>query len=241
MKRFICIVGLCWFLLFTGCDRTNLKTDETQDVETLAVMEQETAHNKREKPGLLCDDNGLNNSMFYQYITSGYARDSEVSHVIEWDVIYDDCEEHNKWIEEQTFNSVFRYDDWCIRTGFFKESGQWKVTFFTYHGFQREMTSIFHINHVNLTYDGDCDGVFSPTCFGVPNDHSAEITSFDETKKTVTLTFTSPEGETTEVYINYEKQCRCDENGTPLLNENGNTFLYQFEGDFIGTHYNELD
>ena len=167
--------------------------------------------------------------MFYLYSTSGYAKDSEVSNFIEWDMVCSEDKEHNEWIDQQTFNSVFRNESWCIRTGYYRESGQWTVTIFTYYGFNQEMFSVFHTSRDNLSYDMDPYQDFSPKYFGVPDDYSVEITSFDESKQTVTLIFTSPEGGTTEIYINYEKRCRCDEDGTLLLDENGNTFLYQFD------------
>ena len=253
MKRYVGIIGLCLVMFFLGFIFADIvsphtikgQTDEgsvdttdgictTNDTlytteDTIEATEQETVYIKQEKPDLLRDSKGLDNRMFYIYRTSGYARDSEVSGIIRWDMVYAESEAHNEWIEEQTFNSVFRYDDWCIRTGYYKESGQWTVTFFEYNGFKQQMISIFQTIGETLSYYEDMEKAFIPQYFGVPNDYSVEITSFDETKQTVTLTFTSPEGETIEVYITYEKQCRCDENGTALLDKNGNNFLFQYE------------
>ena len=80
-----------------------------------------------------------------------------------------------------------------------------------------------------ITYNSGDYRLVTPDAFGIPNDHTVEISIFDESKQTITRTFTSPEGETTEVYINYEKRCRCNEDGVPLLDEDGNTFLYRFD------------
>ena len=215
--------------LFTMEDTIEAVVTETDDLNDTTDTEQETVFEQTESPELLRDSKGLDNRMFYLYSTSGYAKDSEVSNFIEWDMVCSEDKEHNEWIDQQTFNSVFRNESWCIRTGYYRESGQWTVTIFTYYGFNQETFSVFHTSRDNLSYDMDPYQDFSPRYFGVPDDYSVEITSFDESKQTVTLIFTSPEGGTTEIYINYEKRCRCDEDGTPLLDENGNTFLYQFD------------
>lgn len=256
---FFCVKKLyLWTLLLLtavfvcSCSSTEADMDASQEKNTLeietvaiatfeSIFETTDIEMPKETPHLLRLPEGLPGAMFYIY----YPRDVMYSGyhgiIFPWNYVLGEDEAHNAWIDTQTFNSVFYYDDWCLRTGYYNESGQWGVTVFTMNGFEGTYIGCGSTAGQTFSYpDGDY-WLVTPNAFGVPNDHSVEITSFDETKQTVTLTFTSPEGETTEVYINYEKQCRCDENGTPLLNENGNTFLYQFEGDFIGTQYHELD
>ena len=251
MKRsaFVCLL-LCFFVC--GCNGSisnNSSINTEEDTQSISIESEEPAtsedeNQERATPQLLRSET-IPNRIFYSYSIGNHIYDQDVDYYIEWDWILGAGDtEHNEWIDAQTFNSLFTNADWCIRTGYYNTSGQWGVTFFYHLSLSSLAISLhgqdpFTLNNIRYP-DGDY-WLVSPDAFGVPNDHSVEITSFDETKKTVTLTFTSPEGETTEVYINYEKQCRCDENGTPLLNENGNTFLYQFEGDFIGTQYHELN
>lgn len=265
MKRYLGIIGLCLVMFFLGFIFADIvsphtkngqtgessadtadelyMTDQLPDTteDTNEVTEQETVDQPRKKPELLHDADGFNNRYFYVYYPRPLAYDGEHGSRILWEFISGEGKKHNEWIETQTFTSLFRYGDKCIRAGYLNETGQWGVTFFYYHGLYTEYIGMGQSLGTTITYPQDETWLVAPNAFGVPNDHSVEITFFDETKQTVTLTFTSPEGETTEVYINYEKQCRCDENGTPLLNEDGNTFLYQFEGDFIGTQYHELN
>lgn len=223
---------------FMGCERKSLyagtgrpTSDEgaTTPVETTCDTTQvetegKKANNLEERPDLI--RGWLNKRMFYVYWTSAYASDMENEQSIVWDFVCGEDTGHNEWIDQQEFNSLFRYRDWCIRTGYYPESGQWTVTFFTYFGFTEDRISTIFSSHENLTYALDPYMAMKPRFFGVPDDYSAEITSYDEDKHTVTLTFTSPEGETVDVYFNYVERCRCDENGTPLLNEYGEKFLY---------------
>ncbi len=264
MKRYLGIIGLCLVMFFLGFIFADIVSPHTKDGQTgesledtadgLYTMEDtmqsvmtetenmnettERVEENKEKftPDLLHNPDGFNNRYFYVYYPRSRAYDNEVSSHISWEFVAGEEKEHNEWIETQTFTSLFRYRDKCIRAGYVNETGQWGVTFFYYHGLYTEYIGMGQSLGTTITYPQDETWLVAPNAFGISNDHSVEITSFDETKQTVTLTFTSPEGETTEVYINYEKQCRCDENGTPLLNEDGNTFLYQFEGDFICTH-----
>lgn len=167
--------------------------------------------------------------------------DTEIDQFMSWEFVSGEDKQHNAWIETQTFTSLFRYKGKCIRTGYVNETGQWGVTFFYYHGLYTEYVGMGQSWGTTITYPQDETRLVAPNAFGISNDHTVEITSFDESKQTVTLTFTSPEGETTEVYINYVKWCRCDENGTLLLDEDGNTFLYRYDGDFVCTQYSGIN
>ena len=252
MKRILIVFFCLLCIIMCGCD-TNTSDDFAIDTEvnTQSIVQEtetecdttetEIVNQPKDSPDLLHNKVGFNNRYFYVYSLRPRAYDDEVSDHISWEHVAWEDEKHNEWIETQTFTSLFRYGDKCIRAGYHNEKGQWGVTFFYYHGLYTEYIGMGQSWGTTITYPQDEAWLATPNAFGVPNDHSVEITSFDETKKTVTLTFTSPEGETTEVYINYVEWRRCDENGTLLLNEDGNTFFYQYEGDFYCTHYNELD
>jgi hypothetical protein len=223
-----------------GCD-TNTSDDSAIDTEvnTQSIVQEtetecdttetEMVNQPKDSPDLLHNKVGFNNHIFYVYHLAPRAYDSEHGQFMWWEFVAGEDERHNEWIETQTFTSLFRYGDKCIRAGYLNETGQWGVTFFNYHGLYTVYIGMGQSWGTTITYPQDETWLAAPNAFGVPNDHSVEITSFDETKKTVTLTFTSPEGETTEVYFNYEKQCRCDENGTTLWDKNGNSFLIQYE------------
>ena len=240
MKRILIVIFCLLCIIMCGCNGSisnNSSINTEEDTQSISIESEEPAtsedeNQERATPQLLRSET-IPNRIFYSYSIGNYICDQDVDYGIEWDWILGAGDtKHNEWIDAQTFNSLFTNADWCIRTGYYNTSGQWGVTFF-YHLSLSSLAISLHgqdpFSLDNIIYpDGDY-WLVKPDAFGVPNDHSVEITSFDETKKTVTLTFTSPEGETTEVYINYEKQCRCDENGTPLLNEDGNTFLYQFD------------
>ena len=221
--------------LFTMEDTIEAVVTETDDLNDTTDAEETDSENKY-TPDLLHNKVGFNNRYFYVYSLRSLAYDDELSDRISWEFVASEDKEHNEWIETQTFTSLFRYREKCIRAGYVNETGQWGVTFFYYSGLYTEYIGMGQSAGTTITYPQDETWLAAPNAFGIPNDHSVEITSFDEDKQTVTLTFTSPEGETTEVYINYVQWYRCDENGMPLLNEDGNTFLYYFEGDFICTH-----
>ena len=227
--------------LFTMEDTIEAVVTETDDLnDTTDAEETETDSENKYTPDLLHNKVGFNNRYFYVYSLRPRAYDDEHSDCISWEYVAWEDGRHNEWIETQTFTSLFRYREKCIRAGYVKETGQWGVTFFYYHGLYTEYVGMGQSLGTTITYPQDETWLAAPNAFGIPNDHSVEITSFDEDKQTVTLTFTSPEGDTTEVYINYVQWYRCDENGTPLLNEDGNSFLYYFEGDFICTQYKGL-
>ena len=207
---------------------------ETQSEKNTTAFSEETANqkeynNKNFTPELLHDPKGLNNRIFYVYGLAPRASDSEMDQFMSWEFVASEDKKHNEWIETQIFTSLFRYGEWCLRAGYYKETGQWGIMDFYYHGLYTAYVGMGQSIGTTITYSSGDYWLVTPDAFGIPNDHRVEITSFDESKQTVTLTFTSPEGESTEVYINYEKRCRCDEDGTPLLDEDGNTFLYQFD------------
>ena len=214
--------------LFTMEDTIEAVVTETDDLNDTTDAEETDSENKY-TPDLLHNKAGFNNSYFYVYSLRPRAYDDELSDCISWDFVASEDKEHNEWIETQTFTSLFRYREKCIRAGYVKETGQWGIMDFYYHGLYTAYVGMGQSIGTTITYSSGDYWLVTPDAFGIPNDHRVEITSFDESKQTVTLTFTSPEGESTEVYINYEKRCRCDEDGTPLLDEDGNTFLYQFD------------
>ena len=252
MKRILIVIFCLLCFIMCGCD-TNTSDDSAIDTEvnTQSIVQEtenesdttetEIVNEPKGTPSLLHNKVGFSNRYFYVYYLNPLAYDEEHASNMAWEYVAGENEKHNEWIETQTFTSLFRYGGKCIRAGYLNETGQWGVTWFVHSGLYTAYVGMGQSIGTTITYPQDEAWLATPNAFGVPNDHSVEITSFDETKKTVTLTFTSPEGETTEVYINYVEWRRCDENGTLLLNEDGNTFFYQYEGDFYCTQYNELD
>lgn len=237
MKRILIMVSCLLCVILCGCDQAvpNQSAIDTGGTVSSSVTETEEKVKDEEKQEVGCRllrSKKITNGIFYRYYTMSVAFDMEHDHCIPWNWISYEDEKHNEWIDTQTFNSLFTNGAWCLRTGYYNETGQWGVTRFINFGLASAGSGYHGMGQsgcYNIEYpDGDF-WLVTPDAFGVPNDHSVEITSFDETKRTVTLTFTSPEGETTEVYVNYAEECRCDENGTPLLDENGHTFLYQFD------------
>ena len=232
-------LSLCLIGLFAGCSFAATDPALTQEINetTSAIPPCEEATDPldaeemqpKDTPMLLRNLPESYYRYFYVYNLKARIFDADLNCYMDWYYVGSPDEEHNAWIDTQVFNSLFRYGEWCIRTGYYKDTGKWTITIFTYHGLYTQYIGMGHSYGTTITYDMDPHVDFPCSFFGGRDDCSVEITAFDESKHTITLTFTSPEGETTHAYINYVERLRCDENGTPLKDKNGYTFLYQFD------------
>ena len=242
---YVCLCS-CAGIDFLGGNEFSHVQNETQKEEITTDFSETTSHqsewnNENISPELLQNSTGFYNHIFYVYHLAPRASDLENAQFMSWEFVSGEDEKHNEWIEMQTFTGLFRYGHDCIRTGYVNETGQWGVTFFNYHGLYTEYVGAGQSLGTTITYPQDEAWLIFPGAFGIPNDHSVEITSFDEIKHTVTLTFLSPEGESTDVYINYVQWLRCDENGTLLTDEDGHTFLYRYDGDYFYSQHSLFD
>lgn len=254
LKAMMAAVTLMLYVCLCSCDEIDYfggnefshVQNETQNEEITTdfsetIANQNEWNNENLSPELLRTPTGFNNQFFYVYHLAPRASDSENAQFMSWEFVSGEDKKHNEWIETQTFTSLFRYRDKCIRAGYVNETGQWGVTFFDYHGLYTEYVGAGQSLGTTITYPLDETWLIFPGAFGISNDHSVEITSFDEIKHTVTLTFVSPEGETTDVYINYLQWLRCDENGTLLTDVDGNPFLYRYDGDYFYSRHSMFD
>lgn len=232
-------LSFCLIGLFAGCNFAATEPALTQEINeaTSAVFPPEEAtdsHDAEETqptdaPMLLRNLSASYNRYFYVYDLNARILDADLNGYMDWQYVAGPDEDHNAWIDTQVFTSLFRYGEWCIRTGYYKDTGIWTITIFYYRGLYTEYVGMGHSYGTTIVYDTDPPIAFTCRVFGGSDDCSVEITAFDESKHTLTLTFTSPEGETTNTYINYVERLRCDEYGIPLKDQNGSLFLYQFD------------